>query len=288
MQTNTEDLDKMSGVGNGAKPFVLDLLSLNGDAEIKEVNGQYVTKGGFYRLLKLTTSKKNEKPDEERLGETVKVVFLKIRRALQQRSNDGKLRAWTSEHTSPDDFVELKSSESQKVMIGTARALREQFESLRTVQYVYGLLLRDGQEPELVKMRFKGAALGSQVKGKDVKTFYDYIYDERKDEAGNKRHLRHVITELGCAKEEGKKTYFTVTFRDVGDLTPELQVIADEKLRDVHAKIIAIDAVRDQRIAGLREKGAEGKPVDTAKDIQMDAPEGAQESEDFPADDIPF
>lgn len=105
------DLDAMTGLeGGGGQGMVLDLLSLNGDAEIVEVDGKYETKGGYYRLLKLTQAKKNEKPEEERLGDRVSVVFLKVRRALQQRAADGKLRLWTSEHSTADDTVELHSS----------------------------------------------------------------------------------------------------------------------------------------------------------------------------------
>lgn len=285
---NESNLDDMTGL-TGAKAFVLDQLSLNGDAEIKELSpGVFKPKGGYYRLLKLTTAKKGEKPDEVPLGEKVQVVFLKIRRVLQNRSTDGKLAHWTSEHNTPDDTVELKSQTSDKVMVGSARSLRERFPVLRTVQFVYGLLLSDTHAPELVKMKFKGSALGSQVKEKDVPTFYDYIYAERKNDAGEKRHLRHIVTELGAMKEEGKKTYFTVTFKDAGDLSPELCKLADEKLREVHDRLMAQDKARDARIEALRAKGAEGLPVDDAQGGEDVIQADEAGADDGALGDIPF
>jgi hypothetical protein len=281
------DLDAMTGLeGGGGQGMVLDLLSLNGDAEIVEVDGKYETKGGYYRLLKLTQAKKNEKPEEERLGDSVSVVFLKVRRALQQRAADGKLRLWTSEHSTADDTVELHSSETQRVLVGSARALRERFDGLRTVQYVYGLLMQGTNEPKLIKMRFKGSALGSEVKGNGVKTFYDYIYEDRKDAEGKKVHLRHLETVLSCAKENGKKTYFTVIFERGADLSPELCQIADDTLREVHKKITAVDGARDKRIVALQ---AQNKSGDVSLDDGMSGDESANDGvDDVNPDDIPF
>lgn len=290
METEHDDLDAMTGIGEGGAPaFVLDQLSLNGDAEIVETPEGFKPKGGFFRVLKLKNNKKNEKPAEERLGDSVQVVFLKIRRALQQRSTDGKLRLWTSEHSSPDDVVELRSSESQKVMIGSARALRDKFEGLRTVQYVYALLLRGSTtEPELVKIKLKGSALGSEVKSEDVKSFYDYIYEERKDAEGKKEHLRHYVTELGSLKEQGKKAYFTVTFERGEKLPDEWCKLSDDTLREVHSKLVAIDAARDRRISAAAKQGAEKAPVEPAIQIDEDIPADTTTGDDINPDDIPF
>ena len=283
----------MTGLSDGAvRPLILDMLSLNGDAEIVQsvVDGKdvYSTKGGFYRLLKLTEAKKNEKPEEVNLGEKVTVVFLKIRRALQQRSSDGKLVLWTSEHTSPDDIVELhRAGDSRQVEIGTARALREKYDGLRTIQYVYGLLLGHDDVPQLVKIRFKGSALGSEVKAEGVPTFYDYIYAEHKDASGKKEHLRHYETLLSCVKEQGKKTYYTVVFERGDRLKDELCAVADAELRKVHDKIVAVDEARAKRIESIKNKGGDiGVPV--AVDDSVVAGDDAPPPDDINPDDIPF
>lgn len=266
--------------------LILDMLSLNGDAEIVEQNGAYSTKGGYYRLLKLTAAKKNEKPAEVNLGEKVKVAFLKVRRVLQSRSSEGALALWTSEHNTADDMVELKSKETQKVLVGSARVLRTRFPALRTIQFVYGLLFREGVEPQVVKMRFKGSALGSEARDKNLPTFYDYIYAEKKYEDGSKRHLRHIMTELSTVKEQGKKAYFTVVYKDIGDLSADLKLFSDDTLRELHAKLSAQDARVAARITALRAQGAESAPVETADKSEpvdtIEYPEGDDGA------DIPF
>lgn len=278
-----EDLDNMTGLNSsGPRALILDQLSLNGDAEIQEIApGKFAPKGGYYRLLKLKDAKKDVKPEEEKLGASVSVVFLKIRRVLQERNGD-KLIRWVSEHNTPDDIVELKTSDLNGVEVGSARALREKYTGLRTIQYVYGLLLRDGKEPELVKMRFKGSALGSEVKAEGVKTFYDYISEVRKGEDGKVEHLRHYETLLAHVKEEGKKTYFTVTFERGEKLSPELCALADQTLREVFENITATDTARINRIKAL---GAKGDHIDEIPDDEG----GIQyPTEEVNPDDIPF
>lgn len=283
-----DDLDAMTGLGDGApRGMVLNILSLNGDAEIVETDGEYKTKGGFYRLLKIKGAPKGEKPEEERLGDKVNVVFLKIRRVLQQRSSDGELVKWTNEHSTPDNVVELHTKNVQGVEVGAARALREKYGELRTIQYVYGLLFRDmTSEPELVKIKFRGSALGSEAKDKDVMSFYDYIYADRKDAEGNKEHLRHFITELGAVKEVGKKTYFTVTFTQGAKLDETLCTLADQTLREVHEKVKSLDEAVARRIASSKQ-GAETVAAPVADDIQtIDYPDATGEGID--PKDIPF
>lgn len=276
---NTNDLDAMTGIpeGGGSMPK-LDLLSLNGDAEIVETSEGYKPKGGYYRLLKLTTAKKDEKPEEERLGEQVSVVFLKVRRALQARNSD-KVVMHTSEHNTADDTVELHFEGRKDVEVGTARSLREKYESLRTIQYVYGLLLRSTKEPQLVKMRFKGSALGSDAKADGVRTFYDYIYATRTNEDGSKKHLRHIETILGAVKEQGKKTYYTVTFTQGRDLTPELCTIADTELRGIHTKIAAADEARARRMASKGITTTVAEPIEDDAGV-VDYPTAEQEGID--------
>lgn len=283
-----DDLDSMTGLEGGApRPLILNILSLNGDAEIVEENGEYKAKGGYYRLLKVKDAPKGEKPEEERLGDKVNVVFLKIRRTLQQRSNDGELVKWTNEHTTPNDLVELHTQNVQGVEVGSARSLREKYEGLRTIQYVYGLLFRSmTAEPELVKIKIRGSSLGSEAKSKDVMTFYDYIYQDRKDEQGNKEHLRHYITELGAVKEQGKKTYFTMTFNRGGKLDENLCALADQTLREVHEKIKAQDEAVVRRIMSAP---VIKKTIEDDQDVPANDPSHpSADDEGINPDDIPF
>lgn len=285
-----DDLDSMTGLndGGGARTPILDTLSLNGDAEIVEKSaGVFEPKGGFYRLTKNTTAKKGEKPEEVKLGKEVKVIFLKVRRALQERSGDKMVR-WTSEHSQPDDIVEVRTPErQQRIEVGSARMLREKYSGLHTIQFVYGLLLQDGKQPELIKMRFKGSALGSEVKDKNNQTFYEYISTERKDAEGKKEHLRHFETVLTTAKEVGKKTYFTVVFNRGAELTPELKALADEKLREIHAQVLAADDARFKRIKQARESGA-AAPAEAIDEDVEDAPGAEGGADAINPDDIPF
>lgn len=250
------DLDAMTGIeGGGPRALVLDLLSLNGDAEIVEgldiASGQptYRTNGGYYRLLKMTKAKKGEKPEEVKLGPEVDIVFLKVRRSLQERNAKEMVR-WTSEHDGPDDLVELHHAEGKKVEYGTGRELREKYTGLRTAQYVYCLLVSKLAEPLLCRARFKGAALGSDNRDKSMPNFYEYIFKDRKDEVtGVKRHLRHFATTLSTIKEKGEnKTYYTVVFKEGADLPIEWQKLADDKLVEVHKLLVEGDKARLDRI----------------------------------------
>ncbi|MBV9825181.1 MAG: hypothetical protein JO001_05860 [Alphaproteobacteria bacterium] len=283
-----QDLDAMTGVGNyeGSR-LSLNTVSLNGNADIEERDGEYITLGGYFRKRLTAEQKKGEKPEEVKLGNSIKVIMLKIRRALQERDGE-RLARWTSEHDGVDDIVELRSAYDKEVEVGSARRLREKYGNLRTVQNVYGLLLDGTKEPESVKIQIKGAALGSEAKADDVPTFYQYVSSFGKNADGEKEHLRQFATVLSAVKEKGKtgKAYFTINFTRGEQLAADMQAVADAALRDIHGKIVAQDQARSARIKAMKatpEVVAEGNAEPEADEAASDYP-----AEDINPDDIPF
>lgn len=285
MDNKTDDLDSMSGVDNyKGNRLMLNTVSLNGDAEIIEVEpGKFAPKGGYFRKTLTAEQKKGEKPEEIKLGDSAKVVMLKIRRSLSERSGDKVVR-WTTEHNTPDDTVELHSDGVKAIEIATARQLREKYPNLRTIQIVYGLLLEEGKEPEPVRIRIKGSALGSESKEEGVPTFYQYVSSFDKNEKGVKEHLREYVTVLSAVKEQGKKTYFTINFTRGEKLDAKLQDVANNTLRDIHGKLLAQDTARKERIASM---GKEEQVADDPEKPEAEKPADYPEEEINP-DDIPF
>lgn len=280
METNKMSLDEMTGASRYSNNRLnLDTLSLNGDGEIKEINGKYVQSGGFFRIAFTSSQKKGEKPEEIKLGDKVKVVFLKIRRTLQER-NAEKVVRWTSEHNTADDYVELRSANSQDVISGSAKSLREQYPNLKTIQIVYGLLLEDGKGPKEVKIRIKGASLGSEVKAEGVMTFYEYLssFDKSKDE-----HVRNYVTELSAIKEEGKKTYFCIKFTRGEKLSAETQKVADESL----VKFYNVLSEQDSKVKAKKEIDVEPK-VTSQENPNADLPVVEYPEDEINPEDIPF
>lgn len=285
----------MTGLQGGAGTrMVLNLLQLNADAEIKEMTpGNFATKGGFYAKKIMVGKPKDERPETEKLGETVNVVMLKVRRRLEQRSKSGEVVLRTSEHNVKTDVVELYDDKNKVIAIGPAASLREKFDGLKTIQVIYSLLLSDTgtKEPELVKLIVKGASLGSEARPEELPTFYQYISSFGKNaETGETEHLREYVSVLGLVKEEGAKTYFTMTFTRGEKLSPEVQEVANTNLRDVFGKLTEQDAATKSRIANGAKSAGNGEVVPDGE-----APAaGADDSivypggEDINPEDIPF
>lgn len=284
-----DDLDNMTGVDSfQGNRLALNTVSLNGDGEIIEKEpGQFVTKGGYFRKTMTANQKKGEKPEEIKLGESISVVMLKIRRSLSERTGDKVIR-WTSEHSTADSVVELHHAGTDTIEIDTARKLREKYPGLRTIQIVYGLLLQGTHEPERVKIRIKGASLGSEAKDENTKTFYEYVSSFEKNEEGVKEHLRQYETILTPVKEVGKKTYFAIKFERGQKLAEDFQAVADQALREIHQKITATDSARAARIKAMNH-GAE-VAVDPDKQAKRaEANTGIEyPAEEINAEDIPF
>lgn len=268
-----------SGESNykGAQGLTLNEVSLNGDGDVREVSpGQFIRKGGFFRKRILIGAKKDEKPEEENLGNPVSVVFLKIRRKLVQRGADGKIVRSTSEHNDKSDAVLLYEAGKQQPESGVAADLREKYEGLRTVQVVYALLLgHPTEEPELVRITIKGASLGSESKADDRTDFYSYLGSFKGDD-----HFYQYETLMEAVLENGKKTYFATNFKRGSKLSENNYAYAMNKMRLVHEKCMEVDTTRAARIA----KGATVEIPDAPEDVAgVDYPK-----DDINPDDIPF
>lgn len=249
-----EQLREMTGQENyqGTPRLVLNEILLNGDGDIEEVDGKIVHKGGYFRKRMWVGKKEDAKPEDVRLGDRVKVIFLKVRRKLVQRSNDGQIVRSTNEHNTVHDIVDVFES-NQSVFTGSARAAREKLDGLRTVQVVYALLLDGTKEPELVRVTIKGASLGSDARPKELPDFYQYL-----GSFGN-TPLCSFITELGCVLEQGKKKYFTMTFAQGDRVADDRMPVVIEQLQAVQEHTVKADA---RRSTNAKDEPAAGEYTD--------------------------
>ena len=281
MTTETFDPSVASGERDmrGSRPLKLNELLINGDGNATEVNpGEWKRNGGYFRKRLLVGNPKDQKPKEENLGERVSVVFLKVRRRLVERGEKGKIVRSTGEHNSPKDSVTLYEADSKNKVNGVAEDLRKQFENLRTVQIVYALLATaDGDE--LVRLIVKGSSLGSEVKAKDVMSFYDYISSFRGDD-----HFYQFETILTPVKEQGAQPYYAINFQRGDKLSEEDAALALSRMKEVHDNCVEIDTKRAMRIVEAAQ--ADGvvpeEGAAPAQDMAADYPT------DINPDDIPF
>lgn len=238
---DAQTLLEMTGQENyqGVPRLTLNEVLINGDGDIEEVDGQIVHKGGYFRKRLWIDKPENGRPEETNIGKDVKIIFLKVRRKLVQRSNDGQIVRSTNEHNTADDMVDVFEG-GKKVFAGSARDGREKFDGLRTVQVVYGLLVDSTKEPELVRLTIKGASLGSDSRAKELPDFYQYL------SSFGKEPLCTYVTNLGVASEQGKKKYYTITFTR-GDRVGEdmMEMFVLPKLTLVHEHTTKADARKD-------------------------------------------
>ena len=246
-ENNEQDLAAMSGEAGyrGARGLELNEVSLNGDGDMTKTATGYEPKGGYFRKKILIGKPKDEKPEEVKLGNSITVVFLKIRRKLIERGKDGEVLRSTNEHNSKDEAVTLYegSGKTGKRIPGIASDLREKYEGLRTVQIVYALLCEGTTTPELVRLIVKGASLGSDAKADDVTDFYSYLGSFRGEE-----HVWQFKTVLAAVREEGRKSYYAIDFKRGERLSETSLDLAVSTLKGVHAKCQEIDAARAAKI----------------------------------------
>ena len=245
--------------------------------------GKFERKGGYFRKRILIGKARDEKPLEEKLGEIANVVFLKIRRKLVERSQGGTIALSTNEHTSAGEVVDLYG-ENGFIASGSAKALRERYTGLRTVQIVYALLLGKATvEPELVRIIVKGASLGSEAKDDKTTDFYKYISSFSKDE-----HVWEYVTQLNVVLEKGAKNYYCIDFKRGDKLDDAFLKLAFDKMKEVHLKCVDIDTARTQK----RSVDSNNRPTHVedinADDAPSDPAPGADPFDKVNPDDIPF
>ncbi len=249
------------------------------------VNG----KKGKILLVKLLEPKektaKGDRHPEGDLGESAELVFLKIRRKLQEKRTkdpqpgDPRLMS-TNEHNSKDETVLLYKDKG--VEYGNTDTLKERYPALRTQQIVYAIW--NGQ---LVRLGVKGSALGSKAKAKDVEDFYSYVssFDKNPDARdGVKDHFYDFITKIKVVEEVGELgEYYTLTFERGRALTDEEYADAKEKMTEVFQYTNQSDAFYKSKIDLLKS----GVKIEVAKKDPV-VPTNAYPDEDINPDDIPF
>lgn len=252
-----DKLIEMTGQSNyqSAPRLVVNEVLINGDGDIEQRDGQYVHKGGYFRKRIWVGKPEDAKPEDVRLGENVDVIFLKVRRKLVQRSNEGGIVRSTNEHNSADDVVSV-FEEGKKVFTGSARKARETYDGLRTIQVVYALFVDGTKEPELVRVTIKGASLGSDSRDKKYPNFYEYLG------SFGKEALCQYVTRLGVVLEEGKKKYYTVTFtkgeRVAGDM---LEMFVIPQLTNVHEHTQSVVKADDEGYGEMAVEECNGLPT---------------------------
>jgi hypothetical protein len=220
---NTEEINKMTGANNYQKVEAIKLNKI-------QFNGQTGTFVKTCLLEDKVTENGEERFKTIDLGKELKVVFLKHRRVLTQYIK-GKPSPTTNEHNSKDDYVTLFTGKEKES--GKASILREKYPGLRTVQVVYAYV---PSLKETVKLSIKGASLSSEVKAKDVPTYYSYLASFKNE------HSWQFITELSPVAEKGPMgTYFCINFKKGEKLTEEQINKAVEIIKDIHEKITAQD-----------------------------------------------
>jgi len=217
-------------------------------------------------------------------GESISVVFLKIRRVLASFSKKASMR--TNEHNHKNETVTLYKADGKE--FGLAKDLRDKYPQLKTQQVVYCWIpgdknLTDGR---IVRLVVKGSSLGSDYKhGTEVLKFYDYLQS-----FANNEHSHEFITELKPVKEEGPQgDYYAISFVKGRKLDESESEFVATTIDDIHERITAIDE---------RLKSNFGKPMDAAvpadatvdEDVE-DIPtiqQGDDTGSDIDVDSIPF
>lgn len=284
------DFDPVAASGESTyrAPRALELneLLINGDADVTETeSGKFERKGGYLRKRILVGKQRDQKPEEENLGESVSVIFLKIRRKLVQRGDRGKVLFSTNEHNAATDVVDLYG-ENGYLRSGSAKSLREAYPGLRTVQIVYALLVSGAQEPELVRITIKGASLGSENKDDATTDFYKYL-----SSFGREEHVWEFVTNIRAVLEKGQKSYFCMHFERGQKLDDDFLKLALERMKEVHLRCQEIDQARaEKRKAAERAVYPEDNPDQPVHDPAIDEGDRPAQTraDDINPDDIPF
>ena len=264
-----EDVSHMTGESNFKRSNRYSEVTFNG------------SKGEFYFRDKDAEKDEKGKYPKEALGESVSVVFMKLRRVLQAKYKPNTPSLRTSEHNVKGDTVVLFEG---KEKVGTFFADSDLSKSrgLYTNQIVYCYF---PLKKEVVRLILKGASLGSDKTAKGVMKFYDYMQSFKEDD-----HLHNFITNLIPVGEDGPQgTYYAIDFQRGEKLDDEKQTKVISLIKEVHGAITENDA-------RLNAGTASTQPSYELPDIQADDmgddedDEGRKYPEEEPirAEDIPF
>lgn len=256
---------EMSGENEmgGSPKLVLNTIRINGS------KGTYVYQDVAGGLIEQPDGKKRYAV--KNLGESVELVFLRVRRKLSQFKK-GEKPLQTNEHTHKGQMVTLFGKE--KPVQGYAMDIREQNPGLRTQQVVYAMY-----QGELVRVIFKGASLGSAVKDKKEHDFYSYMGSF----SGKDDHFYEYKTELYTLEETSSMgSYYACGFRRGAKLSEEEIKALEEPMTTVFEYNKAIDAYYSAPRAGSTNTPSKSDSV------LPDYAEDDSSPEDINPEDIPF
>lgn len=265
-----DDVESMTGERNfnAPRPTTLD--------ELKLVGKSMENPGGFFKLTHMTQPMLKGDDGKERypsteIREPITLVPLIVRRRLVETSADGFVR-WTSEHSTPDDIVQLFGEGKTKA---PASDLRDRHENLRTEQVVY-CRIKGGQ---IVRLRIKGLSLkpSSSDEAKRI-SFYEYLQSFREPD----HFWQYQLTLVPVEAEAKKGTNWAIDFRRGERLTEEQVLKVIENIKEIYADNKKIDDHYAKTAAGY-------VPVTQSSDwgaLGDKAPDYPKEEID--PDDIPF
>ena len=236
--SNLESLASMSGEKTyKTVPLpVFDEITLNGN------DGEY-----FERLKTAPKIKEKDELGAERevfekkpLGKSIEYVWLKLRRQLVERNNDGVVRQ-TSEHNTKKDFVSIYHYNGQatedNILASTINGEDGLYPKMKVNQVVYAL---DLESQKIVKIIIKGSSLSMQEKLEDATLFYQYISAMEKDE--HFYTMTNVMTAKPYRTKLGIKQFSN--FSKGRALTEEELALVTEKMTIVHTALTAYDEAK--------------------------------------------
>lgn len=269
METSKPSMAEMSGETSTSPKLVLNEISING----KKGTFIYTDKKGG-----LVEADGKKRYAQEDLGESVNVVFMRIRRRLRQFRKDQKPLV-TNEHNTKNDMLTLFGDPA--IVKGGNDDLKAKYPNLRTNQIIYCLLSREGHEDEVVRLVVKGSSLGSKAKAKGTHDFYTYISSFKADGADD--HMYDFITELYVIEERGDLgEYYAMSFRRGEELDQAAKDKVAEKMIPVFSFIKASDAYfQTKKVEELQ------KTLDKAR-ASDDIPTIEYPEDEINPEDIPF
>lgn len=266
---NKTSLEDMSGENSAttSPKLVLNEIRINGNT------GKFLYKDILAGRKKDDSDK--DKYGEKEIGDSVDLVFLKIRRKMSEYKKGGNSLN-TNEHNHKGDFITLFGAEGG-VQRGIASDLRDVYQGLRTVQVVYALY-----KDELVRLIVRGSSLGSDAKPEDVMDFYKYISSFKKD--SKEDHFYEYVTKLVATSEDGEQgTYYSMTFLQGDKLDADAMKKVEEQMTIAFKYAETLDAY----VLSKKEGGAQ-KSDTVQNEDDGNKEDGVDVEDEVNADDIPF
>ena len=241
--------------GGSVRLPVIDRMIFNGNADaVENDDGKLVRPDISYFRQIFKGKKQDERPEKVSLGSPLGVIFVRSRRRLVARDSQGFQVMSTSQHEHPNQTVTLWEN-GKCIAKGSAKALREKYEDLRTVQETYVLF-----NGELMLLINKGACLGSETRDEKYPTFYQYMQSLKDD--GIFGH----VTILDGVLEKGVKQFYTPTFEKGRPTTDEEKLEVLNHVRELNSLFIEYDEANKTMDVGVVEVETEDEEENTETD----------------------